>query len=126
MYPVILFTCLIFIFIEGFTLLSGLLFSTSEPHSGQKSKGLLFTYAVSFIFVLLLRKELSGVGVNVGIRAFLILIFALIGRFFWILLKRKTEKRQFGSYIPGYGGVLDLFHSFIFAAAGTSILEFFR
>ncbi len=49
-------------------------------------------------------------------------VSAFFGDFFTSLLKRKAEVKDFNNLIPGHGGLLDRFDSFIFSVAASNLL----
>lgn len=56
---------------------------------------------------------------NLGILGFLSAIFAQMGDLSLSLIKRETGIKDFGSFIPGHGGILDRIDSIIFVAPVT-------
>jgi phosphatidate cytidylyltransferase len=69
-------------------------------------------------------RSLTGFSLHeVLLLSFLVVIGAFLGDMASSLYKRKSNVKDFSSLIPGHGGILDRFDSFIVAGAFFSILK---
>jgi len=74
---------------------------------------------LTFVAAGLISEKVVGVDVNLPLFAASGLITSVIGQFgdlFMSVIKRHCDLKDFGSLMPGHGGILDRFDSLIFAA----------
>ena len=110
----IIFTIWIF---DTFSYLGGKIFGGKKLipkiSSGKTISGLVIGILSTLILTqtyIMIFKEIS---INIILYTILVIIFSFIGDFFASLLKRVSDVKDSGSIMPGHGGLLDRFDSFI-------------
>ena len=74
---------------------------------------------LSFVAAGIISEKVIGVDVNLPLFAAAGLLTSVVGQFgdlFMSVIKRHCDLKDFGSLMPGHGGILDRFDSLIFAA----------
>ena len=85
--------------------------------------GLLFgTILPSIFYYVVISKE--GILLNV-LMSFILSIITILGDLLFSKIKRENEIKDFSDLIPGHGGILDRFDSFIFAVLFYTIIKRF-
>jgi phosphatidate cytidylyltransferase len=85
----------------------------------EGSVGGIILTTISFVICGMIDEKLFGASVNLvglGVVGFFVSIIAQIGDLFASMIKRTFGVKDFGSIMPGHGGILDRFDSVIFVS----------
>ena len=123
----LLFTYLTVIIFDAFSQLTGQLFGKTKliprisPNKTVEglAGGLILTGLLSIIFIGLLQTSI----VKTIFFSFIISVFALSGDLLASYSKRQFNIKDFSKLLPGQGGFLDRFDSFIFSSVIVTILN---
>lgn len=127
---IILFTYLVVITFDAFSQLTGQLFGKTafvpniSPNKTLEGLigGIVSTVIISILYIPLLEMPY----VKSFILTIVISFFAFLGDLLASYIKRTFKIKDFSKLLPGQGGVLDRFDSFILAGTIISILSFFN
>jgi phosphatidate cytidylyltransferase len=110
---------------DGFGQIAGQLFGRTRLFPQLSPGKTLEGYLGGFVFLLLTWTFLDSlsVGVSPWYQVLLIGFTAAMGDLLASWLKRKNQVKDFSSFIPGHGGVLDRFDSFFFSLASVVLLS---
>lgn len=116
-----IFFCLIVCAFDGFSQVTGQLFGRHAlaPQISPKKtvEGSLGGFLFAIGLALLLRPLLGTGALQALAVSCFIVAAALTGDMLASLVKRRSHIKDFSNLIPGHGGILDRFDSFLFAAA---------
>ncbi len=111
---------LVFVF-DGFAQISGQLFGQHQlfpiVSPGKSVEGLFGGTLIAMVTSCFINSWIHISLINSLVLAFLIIISALAGDWLASAFKRKQKIKDFSKIIPGHGGVLDRFDSWIFTGA---------
>jgi phosphatidate cytidylyltransferase len=80
---------------------------------------------IAVLSALVFRNVMQATPLNAILMAIVVVIFAFAGDAAKSIYKRKYNAKDFSNLIPGHGGILDRFDSFIAAGAGVAMLGMF-
>jgi phosphatidate cytidylyltransferase len=123
----IIFVYLIVCAFDGFSQVAGQLMGrhplAPRVSPGNTIEGSIGGLAAAGVFAISLR-SLAGISLETSIAFCLVVVgSALSGDLLASSIKRRSHIKDFGNLLPGHGGVLDRFDSFLFSAAAC-ILAF--
>jgi len=123
----ILFTFLVLCIFDGFSQIAGQLFGRRKLFpkiSPNKTvEGLIGGTLIAVLSALLIEKLIYAEALRAMLMAFGIAVFAFVGDLATSYYKRKFHVKDFSNMIPGHGGFLDRFDSFIAGGAWIALLE---
>lgn len=126
----VVFVYLVVATFDGFSQVAGQLFGqhrlVGKISPGKTIEGACGGLIFAAIMALLLR-PLLGLTIHRSLAAcLLIVLFGLTGDLAASWLKRKSGLKDFGTILPGHGGFLDRFDSFLFAGPACFAFFFLR
>ena len=123
----ILFTYFTVILFDGFSQLFGVLAGKrkmmKQLSPGKTWEGFAGGITGTILIIILFRNNFPEIEGNLYIRGLAVIAFAFTGDVTASWLKRKAGVKDYSRLIPGHGGVLDRFDSFLMAGASTFVLQ---
>ena len=125
----ILFSFLILSIFDGYGQITGQLFGRTKlfpkVSPNKTVEGLIGGSIIAVLSALVFRNVIQVSQLNAILMAIVVVIFAFAGDAAKSIYKRKYNAKDFSNLIPGHGGILDRFDSFIAAGAGVAMLGMF-
>ncbi|MBC8173393.1 MAG: phosphatidate cytidylyltransferase, partial [Chitinophagales bacterium] len=122
----LLFVFLLVFTFDGFSQVSGQLFGKNKlfPQTSPNKtiEGLTGGSLFAFLTAWLIRNWINEPPLHILLICCILIIAALSGDWLASYYKRKHSVKDYSNLIPGHGGVLDRFDSWIFASAVAAIL----
>lgn len=116
-----IFVFLIVCAFDGFSQVTGQLFGrhplAPEISPGKTIEGSFGGFLIAVCIALAIRPLVDTLLLPTVVAAIFIISCALTGDLLASLLKRRAGVKDFSNLLPGHGGILDRFDSFLFAAA---------